>query len=291
MTAATAPNTDGWDAATAWTALHRAETSPHDLAAIAAAYPAYAEQIARHPQAYPALVAWAGHVAAAGGSARPAAGRARAGIITDLPVGGRRPSGAHPLAVSADARAWREAVAAAEAASPPAATPGARAVDIAARVKWDPDLDTPARGIRAPGAAAHAPDEVAPRHPAVATETASVAAEAVPGAPSTPPPGVLTADVAPPASPATADAPAEPWWAAVGESEPPVNDKALLALVFGFVLAPIGIVFGHLARRELRRTDARGRGYAVAGLVVGYTLTAVAILAAAAVLITGLLLR
>ena len=51
------------------------------------------------------------------------------------------------------------------------------------------------------------------------------------------------------------------------------NVMAILALVFAFVFAPLGIVFGHLAKRQIRRTGEGGSGLATAGLVLGYIFT------------------
>lgn len=48
---------------------------------------------------------------------------------------------------------------------------------------------------------------------------------------------------------------------------------AVLSLVFAFVVAPLGVVFGHVALVEIRRTQDRGRGLAIAGLVIGYAWT------------------
>jgi peptidyl-prolyl cis-trans isomerase B (cyclophilin B) len=47
---------------------------------------------------------------------------------------------------------------------------------------------------------------------------------------------------------------------------------AIAALVFGFLLPPIGIVMGHIALSQIRRTGESGRGIAIAALVVGYTI-------------------
>lgn len=51
---------------------------------------------------------------------------------------------------------------------------------------------------------------------------------------------------------------------------PKTNTLAILSLVFALVFWPLGIVFGHLALHQIRRTQEAGRGLALAGLVIGY---------------------
>jgi peptidyl-prolyl cis-trans isomerase B (cyclophilin B) len=61
---------------------------------------------------------------------------------------------------------------------------------------------------------------------------------------------------------------------------PPVrqtNAWAVAALVSSFVFAPMGIVAGHIALSQIKRTGDEGKGLAIAGLVIGYMLTAVMI--------------
>ena len=55
----------------------------------------------------------------------------------------------------------------------------------------------------------------------------------------------------------------------VGPSAP-IATPAVLALVFGFLFAPLGIVLGHIGLSRVKRTGERGRGLAIAGLVLGY---------------------
>lgn len=50
----------------------------------------------------------------------------------------------------------------------------------------------------------------------------------------------------------------------------PTNTKAVLALIFAFIFWPAAIVLGHLAHSEIKRTGERGRGFATAGLILGY---------------------
>jgi hypothetical protein len=51
------------------------------------------------------------------------------------------------------------------------------------------------------------------------------------------------------------------------------NVTAVLSLVFAFVFAPVGIVLGHLARRQIRQTGEQGDQLARWGLVLGYVFT------------------
>ena len=58
----------------------------------------------------------------------------------------------------------------------------------------------------------------------------------------------------------------------------PTNGMAIASLVCAFLFAPLGIVFGHLSLSQIKRTGEEGRGLAIAGLVIGYLATALAIL-------------
>ena len=49
-----------------------------------------------------------------------------------------------------------------------------------------------------------------------------------------------------------------------------VNTFATLSVVFAFVFAPVGAVFGHLGLSQIRRRGERGRGLAVVGLTMSY---------------------
>jgi hypothetical protein len=48
------------------------------------------------------------------------------------------------------------------------------------------------------------------------------------------------------------------------------------------ISAPVGIVLGHIAKRQIRETGEQGDGLATAGLLVGYIFTALAVLVLAA---------
>jgi len=48
------------------------------------------------------------------------------------------------------------------------------------------------------------------------------------------------------------------------------NTFALVALVSSLFLWLAGIIFGHIALKQIKRTGERGRGMALAGLIIGY---------------------
>ncbi|NMM83058.1 hypothetical protein B2J88_01515 [Rhodococcus sp. SRB_17] len=48
------------------------------------------------------------------------------------------------------------------------------------------------------------------------------------------------------------------------------NSLAVVALVLGFVIAPLAIPVGHVSRAQIRVTGEQGSGMALAGLVLGY---------------------
>lgn len=98
--------------------------------------------------------------------------------------------------------------------------------------------------------------------------------------------GLSFAEPGEPVGTAAVAAPAEPTAPAAPPSTPGAlptyNVFAIVALASAFVIPILGIVFGHLALRELKTTTQQGREMAIVGLVIGYVLTAayaVAILA------------
>jgi hypothetical protein len=67
----------------------------------------------------------------------------------------------------------------------------------------------------------------------------------------------------------------------------PTNTMAILSLVMAFVFAPLAIVFGHIARKQMRQTGESGDGLAMAGLILGYVFTAIAVLTVALIVIAA----
>jgi hypothetical protein len=56
----------------------------------------------------------------------------------------------------------------------------------------------------------------------------------------------------------------------------PINVFATLSVVFAFLFAPLGAVFGHLGLSQIRRTGERGRERALIGLTLSYAVILVA---------------
>ena len=66
--------------------------------------------------------------------------------------------------------------------------------------------------------------------------------------------------------------------AAPGYYQAPTNTLAILALIFGFMFPIAGIICGHIARGQIKRTGESGDGLALAGLILGYVLTGLTVL-------------
>jgi hypothetical protein len=61
-------------------------------------------------------------------------------------------------------------------------------------------------------------------------------------------------------------------------AQPGTNTMAILALVFAFIFAPVAIVLGALARKQIRRTGEQGMGLATAGMVCGIVFTVLSVI-------------
>lgn len=88
----------------------------------------------------------------------------------------------------------------------------------------------------------------------------------------TPPPAAPPAYPNPPAYPAYGQ-PATP-----GAYSPPTNTLAIVALVLSFFVSIGGIICGHIALSQIKRTGEGGRGLAIAALIIGYVITALVVL-------------
>ncbi|MBL3690040.1 DUF4190 domain-containing protein [Leucobacter chromiireducens subsp. chromiireducens] len=54
------------------------------------------------------------------------------------------------------------------------------------------------------------------------------------------------------------------------QQQPPMNALAIVALVTGILMNVVGIICGHIALSQIKRTGERGRGMALAGTIIGY---------------------
>ncbi|MCP2325583.1 hypothetical protein HDA40_004090 [Hamadaea flava] len=87
-----------------------------------------------------------------------------------------------------------------------------------------------------------------------------------------------------PAAPQYGQQPQQPYaaqpYSAQPYAAPPAatNTMAILSLVFAFVFAPLAIVFGHMAKKQIKQSGEGGDGLATAGLVMGYIFTGLGVL-------------
>ncbi|WP_232662937.1 DUF4190 domain-containing protein [Pseudonocardia sp. TRM90224] len=49
---------------------------------------------------------------------------------------------------------------------------------------------------------------------------------------------------------------------------PPTNTMAILALIFAFVFFPLGLIFGFIARGQIKQSGESGDGLALAGIII-----------------------
>ncbi len=79
----------------------------------------------------------------------------------------------------------------------------------------------------------------------------------------------------PPAGPppAYAPAPGQPY-AQQPAAGAKTNTLAIIALIGAFVFAPVGIICGHMALGQIKKTGEAGHGLALWGTILGYVFTA-----------------
>ena len=51
------------------------------------------------------------------------------------------------------------------------------------------------------------------------------------------------------------------------------NTLAIIALIAGIVVAPVGIVLGFIALGQIKKTGEAGKGFATWGIIIGFVLT------------------
>ena len=79
----------------------------------------------------------------------------------------------------------------------------------------------------------------------------------------TPPP---VAPIPPPVAPS-------PYYAQTAPIGPKTNTLSIVALILGFVVPLGGIITGHIALGQIKRTGEAGHGMALAGTILGYVFT------------------
>ncbi|CAN5127765.1 peptidylprolyl isomerase [soil metagenome] len=73
-------------------------------------------------------------------------------------------------------------------------------------------------------------------------------------------------------------------WPPYPYPEPPkrTNGLAVAAIICAVLIAPLGVIFGHISLVQIKKSGEEGRGLAVAALIVGYSLTVVTVVAVVA---------
>jgi peptidyl-prolyl cis-trans isomerase B (cyclophilin B) len=82
--------------------------------------------------------------------------------------------------------------------------------------------------------------------------------------------------------------PQQPWGGQYTGYPPPprpTNNMAVAALIGSLLFAPLGIIFGHISLSQIKRSGEDGHGLAIAGLVIGYLMTIVSIIAIVAMVL------
>lgn len=59
---------------------------------------------------------------------------------------------------------------------------------------------------------------------------------------------------------------------------PPTNTLAIISLIGAFLVPIVGIICGHMALAQIKRTGEGGRSLALAGTIIGYVYTVLVVL-------------
>ena len=119
-------------------------------------------------------------------------------------------------------------------------------------------------------------DSKPPKAPAAKAPAASKAATTPPAPPAPPTP---PAPPAPPVAQPYAQQ-QQPYGGVAYQPGmvPPTNTLAIVALILGFLVPLGGIIAGHIALGQIKRTGEGGHGLALAGTILGYVLTGLGLL-------------
>ncbi|GIT82136.1 hypothetical protein LLS1_38050 [Leifsonia sp. LS1] len=66
------------------------------------------------------------------------------------------------------------------------------------------------------------------------------------------------------------------------------NVLAIIALVGAFIIPLAGVICGHIALSQIKRTGESGRGLALAGLIIGYVYIALIVLFTILAIVAGI---
>ncbi len=158
-----------------------------------------------------------------------------------------------------------------------------------------PPVQPQAPQIPAPPASEAPSAPVAPPVPPVASEqptvqfpqTAPVAGAPVPPPVSAPQPAPVAGAPVPPQGPG---APVPPYQQQPGAQVPvpqaPMNPLALVSFIGSFFIGLVGVICGHIALKQIKRDGSRGRGFALAGTIIGYVSVATGIIATIVIIVT-----
>lgn len=84
-----------------------------------------------------------------------------------------------------------------------------------------------------------------------------------------------------PVAPTTPAAPAAPAYAAPAApvyAAPRTNTLAIVALIVSFFFSIVGVILGHIALSQIKKTHEGGRGLAIAALIIGYVSIAITVI-------------
>ncbi|WP_223357700.1 DUF4190 domain-containing protein [Leifsonia sp. ZF2019] len=138
-----------------------------------------------------------------------------------------------------------------------------------------------------PGDTAGSPTE--PQQPAGPATPTPAPASGAPDAPAyaAPAPGYAAAPPVPPA----AGGPVPPYqpYQAPAPSSGTTNVLAIVSFVGSFFISLVGIICGHIALGQIKRTGEKGRGFALAGLIIGYVSIALTIVGVTILIIVSVM--
>ncbi|MDN4597252.1 DUF4190 domain-containing protein [Leifsonia virtsii] len=83
--------------------------------------------------------------------------------------------------------------------------------------------------------------------------------------------------------------PQQPAYAPYPAQPAGTNVLAIISLIGAFVFPLAGVICGHIALSQIKRTGENGRGLAIAGLIIGYVYIAFVVLFVIIAIIAGVI--